>query len=139
MLAHEKPLHVAAGLFLIYLGLKSFWAKKTSDEGERSIPARGWARDLATAVLLTLTNPPTIIMFAAVFTALAPTNGLDASAGLATIAGVFTGSLAWWCFIVLLASGFRHAIGVRARGWIDRISGAALAALGIVEMRRSLL
>jgi hypothetical protein len=28
MLAHEKPLHLAAGLFLIYLELRSFWTAR---------------------------------------------------------------------------------------------------------------
>lgn len=41
MLAHEKPLHLAAGLFLIYLGLKTFWACRTADDAPRTDPSRG--------------------------------------------------------------------------------------------------
>lgn len=137
MLAYEKPLHIAAGLFLIYLGLKAFWASRTDDAAEVA-PSRGWPRDLATAILLTLTNPPTIIMFAAVFTALAPASGLDVGGALSTVAGVFTGSLLWWCLVVALVSGFRHAIGRRARTWIDRAAGAVLASFGVVELRRAM-
>lgn len=92
MLAYERPLHIAAGLFLIYLGLKTFWANRTDDAAEVG-PSRGWPRDLAIAILLTLTNPPTIIMFAAVFTALAPASGFGVDTALSTVAGVFTGSL----------------------------------------------
>jgi threonine/homoserine/homoserine lactone efflux protein len=139
MLAHQKPLHIAAGLFLIYLGLKSFWPKNAAaDPDVKTVSVRGWGWHLATSILLTLTNPPTIIMFAAVFTALAPTDGFDASSAFATIAGVFLGSLLWWCILVSLIGGLRHAIGPRARVWIDRVSGIVLAALGAAELRRGI-
>jgi threonine/homoserine/homoserine lactone efflux protein len=137
MLAHEKPLHAAAGLFLIYLGLKSFWTRTSADDEAKTMSAHGWKHDLATSILLTLANPPTIIMFAAVFTALAPTGGFAPGGVLATVAGVFAGSLLWWCAVVALVTSFRSAIGANARIWIDRVSGALLAGLGIVEFRRA--
>jgi len=136
MLAYEKPLHIAAGLFLLWLGLRSFWRK--SDSKTRVVSERSFARDFATSVLLTLTNPPTIIMFAAVFTALAPAEGFDLSGAAATTLGVLIGSALWWVFLVGAVSLFRHAIGDAARRWIDRASGAVLAALGLVELNRGL-
>jgi threonine/homoserine/homoserine lactone efflux protein len=136
--SHEKPLHVAAGLFLIYLGLRSFWAKMSGGGGDEANPisARGWRRDFATSVLLTLTNPPTIMMFAAVFTALARAGGLNPASALATVAGVFAESLVGWCFIAALLSGLRHAIGDNAQTWTGRISRIVLAGLGVVEVGR---
>ncbi|WP_193182980.1 LysE family translocator [Nisaea sediminum] len=136
MLEYEKPLHVAAGLFLIYLGLRKLFSRGDEDMAARPVSRAGWARDLATAWLLTMTNPPTIIMFAAVFTAIAPAGGLDAAVALVTVAGVFLGSMLWWCFLVSVVSGVRHAIGHKARTWIERLSGIVLAALGINEIRR---
>jgi len=138
MLAHEKPLHVAAGLFLMHLGLKIFRPEKSNNEVAKAVSVRGWRQDLVTSVLLTLTNPPTIIMFAAVFTALAPAGGLESTGALATVAGVFAGSLLWWCIVVALVSAFRHAVGRNARNWIDRISGIVLASLGIAELGRGI-
>src|SRR5262245_40970935 len=32
MLAYDRPLHLAAGLFLLYLGLKTFW--RSGEDGE---------------------------------------------------------------------------------------------------------
>src|SRR5262245_17515168 len=77
MLAHEKPLHLAAGLFLIYLGLKTFFTKDTERAAGGGKPAASWLSGFWSSVLLTLTNPPTIIMFAAIFAALAPPSGFD--------------------------------------------------------------
>ncbi|MGE0182422.1 MAG: LysE family translocator [Parvularculaceae bacterium] len=135
MLAHEKPLHLAAGLFLLWLGLTAF--RRKAGEGEaRAVAHRSVFRDFATSVLLTLTNPPTIIMFAAIFTALAPADGFTLAGAAMTTLGVLAGSFVWWIGVVAALSLFRRAIGARARLWIDRASGAILAALGLGEIYR---
>jgi threonine/homoserine/homoserine lactone efflux protein len=136
MLAHQKPLHLAAGLFLLWLGFKTFRRKAVA----ASEPAEtGSLPGLFTgSVLLTLTNPPTIIMFAAMFAALAPATGLDPAGAVATTAGVFTGSLVWWLGVVGVVTAARHAVGRRARLWIDRVSGAVLVLFGVAEVRRAL-
>jgi threonine/homoserine/homoserine lactone efflux protein len=77
-------------------------------------------------------------MFAAVFTALAPREGMSVSAAATTVAGVLAGSMLWWCLVVLFASGLRHAIGARARAVIDQVSGVVLVALGAAEINRGL-
>lgn len=136
MLAHQKPLHLAAGLFLLWLGIKAFLTRPEDDAAAE--PDVGSLDGVfAGSVLLTLTNPPTIIMFAAIFAALAPAKGFDPLTGAATVAGVFTGSMLWWIGMVAAVSLARQAIDQRARRWIDRVSGAVLAACGLAEIRRA--
>lgn len=137
MLAHDRPLHFAAGLFLLYLGAKAFVTRDISDTGDTARTPRSvsWPSALTSASLLTLTNPPTIIMFAAVFTALAPRTGFSLETALLTVTGVFTGSLLWWCGLVAAISGLRRMIGATIRRWIDRIAGAILSAFGAVEVK----
>jgi threonine/homoserine/homoserine lactone efflux protein len=136
VLAWEKQLHLAAGLFLIWLGLKTFFAK---DEGR--VAEVGAVGSIGAAFLgsvaLTLTNPPTIVMFAAVFTALAPTSGFDPLVAAVTVAGVVVGSLGWWIGVVAAVSGLRHALGRTVRLWIDRVAGVVLAVLGADQIRRA--
>lgn len=137
MLAYDKPLHIAAGLFLLYLGLRTFFQKPTDQAA--TLRANGsWWRAYASAFLLTLTNPQTIIMFAALFATLAPRGPFSTSIAMTTVLGVFCGSIAWWCVLVAMVSGARHALGTRLRQWIDRVAGLALAAFGVAEIRRSL-
>lgn len=136
MLAHQKPLHLAAGLFLLWLGLKAFLRRPGAEAGERP-EARSMGGLFAGSVLLTLTNPPTIIMFAAIFAALAPSSGFSPAGAATTVAGVFTGSILWWCGVVSVVSLARHAIGETARLWIDRLSGAVLTLFGVAEVRRA--
>lgn len=136
MLAHDRPLHLAAGLFLIYLGLRTAFAKRT--EAAVAAPRLGTRRAFASALLLTLTNPPTIVMFAAIFAGLSPPQGFAPVSAAATVSGVLAGSLLWWCGVVTAVSAVRHALGQRARRWIDRIAGATLAVFGAAEIRRSM-
>jgi threonine/homoserine/homoserine lactone efflux protein len=136
VLAWEKQLHLAAGLFLIWLGLRTFFTRDEGRVAEEGAVASVGASFLG-SVALTLTNPPTIVMFAAVFTALAPTSGFDPLVAAATVGGVFTGSLLWWIGVVAAVSGLRHALGRTVRLWIDRIAGVVLAVLGADQIRRA--
>ena len=147
MLAYDKPLHIIAGLFLLYLGIRTMLQKVPADNGDNgnntegklsTIGHSGAIKAFASALLLTLTNPQTVIMFAALFTTLAPRGPFSSSVALTTVLGVFCGSIAWWCFLVTAVSLARHAIGHKLRVIIDRIAGLALAVFGIIEVKRAI-
>jgi len=149
MLAYDRPLHLLAGLFLLYLGVRTLLQKAPADtaNGEpdgnsnsklAQVGRAGALRAYASSLLLTLTNPQTVIMFAALFTTLAPRGAFSSTIALTTVGGVFCGSIAWWCFLVTVVSLARHAIGSKLRLAIDRFVGVMLAAFGVVEIRRAL-
>ncbi|MCX4171143.1 MULTISPECIES: LysE family translocator [Paraburkholderia] len=157
MLAYDRPLHLLAGLFLLYLGVRTLLQKAPADAANGNgngnsdgngngngngklaqVGRAGALRAYASSLLLTLTNPQTVIMFAALFTTLAPRGAFSSSIALTTVGGVFCGSIAWWCFLVTVVSLARHAIGSKLRVAIDRIVGFTLATFGIVEIRRAL-
>ncbi|MGF6900896.1 LysE family translocator [Paraburkholderia sp. GAS348] len=150
MLAYDRPLHLLAGLFLLYLGVRALLQKAPADAANNGngssdgngklaqVGRAGALRAYASSLLLTLTNPQTVIMFAALFTTLAPRGAFSSSIALTTVGGVFCGSIAWWCFLVTAVSLARHAIGSKLRVAIDRIVGFTLAAFGMVEIRRAL-
>ncbi|MBB5463815.1 LysE family translocator [Paraburkholderia sp. Cpub6] len=147
MLAYDRPLHLLAGLFLLYLGVRALLQKPSTQTADGNgngngklaqIGRAGALRAYASALLLTLTNPQTVIMFAALFTTLAPRGAFSPAIALTTVGGVFAGSIAWWCCLVTMVSLARHAIGSRLRVAIDRVVGLTLAAFGVVEIRRAL-
>jgi len=142
MLAYDRPLHLLAGLFLLYLGVRTLLQKPPADgngNGELAqVGSAGALRAYASALLLTLTNPQTVIMFAALFTTLAPRGAFSPAIALTTVGGVFAGSIAWWCLLVTVVSLARHAIGSKLRVAIDRVVGLMLAVFGVVEIRRAL-
>jgi threonine/homoserine/homoserine lactone efflux protein len=62
MLAYDRPLHFAAGLFLLYLGIRALLQKTPADAANDGGSARnsyaGTARAYASALLLTQTHRP---------------------------------------------------------------------------------
>jgi arginine exporter protein ArgO len=89
--------------------------------------------DYISTFFLTLTNPMTILSFAAIFAGL----GLGAAAGDfnsagVLILGVFSGSAAWWFLLSGGVSILRRQFGQRTMRWVNRISGLIIFSFGIV-------
>ena len=90
----------------------------------------------ASTLGLTLTNPPTILAFAAIFAGL----GLAASATWASAAlvvlGVFLGSASWWIALPLAASRLRGRIGPRTLRGINLVSGVSILGFAAWQLAR---
>jgi len=133
LVGQQAWLRLAGGLFLCYLGLKTLLARPA--EQGMAARSRGLLGSYVSTLFLTVTNPMTILSFAAVFAGLGlgQTGGDYASAGLLVL-GVFLGSASWW----LLLSGSVGALRARfpAAGllWVNRISGIIIAGFGIVAL-----
>lgn len=88
--------------------------------------------DYFSTVLLTLTNPTTILSFIAVFAGLGlASNVTVASASLITL-GVFLGSALWW---LLLSGGvglIRTKFKLSTLGVVNRLSGIVLVVFGLL-------
>ena len=126
-------LGVVGGAFLCWLGVKTFLSKPSGQAAPAS--GGGLSGAYASTFLLTLTNPMTILSFAAIFAGLglASLRGDRASAGILVL-GVFLGSAAWW---LLLSGGvglFREKFGAGAMQWVNRISGGIITAFGILAL-----
>jgi threonine/homoserine/homoserine lactone efflux protein len=117
------------GAFLCFLGVKTLLSKPlTGAESSRETRLLG---NYASTFVLTLTNPMTIISFAAIYAGLGGLErGSYLSAG-ALVTGVFVGSGLWW---VTLSTG----VGLVRKGvtpvwlrWVNRISGMVLMGFGL--------
>jgi threonine/homoserine/homoserine lactone efflux protein len=125
------------GVFLLALGVRTL-RSKPAERAAQASAGRGLAGSYLSTLLLTLTNPMTIISFAGIFAALgvAETGGsLAAAAWL--VAGVFLGSAAWW---LLLSGGvglMRERLASGALLWVNRASGAVLVVFGAIAVWQS--
>lgn len=133
LIGHAIWFRVLGGLFLCYLGVKTFLAKPTSE----AAVARGqnlWGA-YASTVLLTLTNPATILSFIAVFAGLglAETGGDYRRAGVLVL-GVFVGSALWWLLLSVGVNLFRSRFNPRGLSWLNRISGLIILIFGIIAL-----
>ncbi|MGB9632718.1 MAG: LysE family translocator, partial [Chloroflexaceae bacterium] len=84
------------GLFLCYLGLRTLRARPAAARPAAG-SARGLLRAYTSILLLTLTNPATIIAFAAIFAGLGAGGAAHGyGEGLLLATGVAAGSALWW-------------------------------------------
>ena len=126
-------LRVVGGAYLCFLGVRTILAKPS--EKTQTGKKTGIASAYGSTFLLTLTNPVTILSFAAVFASL----GLGNTAGDYGLAGllvlcVFAGSASWWLILSGAVSLFRTRVTPKVMLWINRVSGAIILGFGVVAL-----
>lgn len=121
------------GLFLCYLGIKTIRAKPTDHSA--SVNGRGLLRAYLSTLLLTLTNPATILAFVAVFAGLGLANThTNYTAASMLVLGVFTGSALWWLILSGGVSVLKTKFNPHRLRWLNRISGAVLVVFGGIAL-----
>jgi len=127
----QRWLALAGGLFLIWLGIAGMRRAPASEAASPSRNARDLAGYFLSTFALTLTNPATILSFAAVFAGLGLGGTGSVGAALIMIAGVFLGSAAWWLFLSGAVGWLRTRLGPGLMVWINRLSGLILIGFGL--------
>ena len=130
LIDQQDWIRIIGGIFLCYLGVKTFLTKPASQVSISN--GYGRAKAYASAFLLTITNPITILSFAAIFAGLGlgSLNKNYISAAM-LIAGVFTGSALWWFVLSTGISVFRGKFDQRRLQWTNRASAVILVSFGI--------
>lgn len=125
-------LRLIGGLFLCYLGIKTGIAKPAAETANSK--SASLLSAYFSTVFLTLTNPITILAFAAVFAGLGlASSGTFADATFLVI-GVFLGSALWWVLLNSSVSLLRSRFNPRHLKWLNRISGLILLVFGIIAL-----
>lgn len=120
------------GVFLCYLGVRTFIGKPASQAA--AVRGSGLLSAYFSTLLLTLTNPVTILSFAAVFAGFGLGVTPDYLAAGTLVAGVFLGSALWW---LLLSNGvalFRSRVSSTWMQTVNRLSGGFLFAFGLYAL-----
>ena len=129
LIDQQYYLRLIGGAFLLYLGYTTY----TSIPAETAAIAKGEGLMGAylSTLFLTITNPMTILSFAAVFAGLglgaADGNGMSA---LLLILGVFSGSLLWWALLSGLVNILRDKFDQQRLKWVNQLSGLIIAGFG---------
>jgi threonine/homoserine/homoserine lactone efflux protein len=134
----RRPLAVIGGAALILLGARILLDRRQApSETLPSTTHSGLAWAYASTLGLTITNPATVISFAALSTTL----GLGAGAGLLRpsmlVLGVLLGSAAWCCLLAVTASSLRTWLRPKVIRGISVFSGLAIALLGMLAIYSS--
>jgi threonine/homoserine/homoserine lactone efflux protein len=130
---HAPALRLIGGLFLCYLGFTTLRADPATEAAQLS--SRGLWGAYASTLLLTLTNPATILSFIAIFAGLGLVGSSQSwGASLALILGVFLGSALWWLFLSWGVTLFSQRLTPSRLKWLNRLAGAAIFAFGVVAI-----
>ena len=133
LIDQQMWMRLVGGLFLLYLGIKTLLSRPAEQAAKTT--GNGLLSAYASTFLLTVTNPLTILSFAAIFAGLGLTNttGSYASA-LILVLGVFLGSASWWLLLSGSVGLFRDKFNTQGMVWVNLISGVMITAFGAVAL-----
>jgi len=127
-------LALAGGLALVFIGIRAVVSSPATREATTSTTRTGLAWAYTSILGLTITNPATIISFAALAAALgAGLSGTWTRPAL-VVAGVGLGSASWWLILAAITAALRARVTPTVARTIGIVSGLAIAALGAVAV-----
>lgn len=137
LLEMESALRLGGGLFLLWLGVKTFRAVPAALGSDGKNSGHGGA--FLSCFALTLANLSTILSFIALFAGLGFAGASTAESGgydgaMILVIGVFLGSALWWLGLSGSVGLLRKRVTPIALQWINRLSGAMLGAFGVFAL-----
>ncbi|MBS3920482.1 MAG: LysE family transporter [Deltaproteobacteria bacterium] len=135
LISQQVWFRVVGGFFLCFLGLRAFLSRPAEQTANGK--GKGLVGAYASTFFLTLTNPMTILSFAAIFAGLglASAGGNYVSASILVL-GVFSGSALWWLLLSGGVSFFQAKFNLRELKWVNRISGILILLFGLYVLTR---
>lgn len=160
LIGGQAWLRLVGGLFLVYLGIRTLLtrpAEPPAGPGREPGPGgeanaqrgaggsgpaamdtpparRHLAGAYATTLVLTLTNPMTILSFAAIFAGLGIAAARDYGSAALLVAGVFTGSALWWFILSGIAATLRGRMRAGSLRWVNAVAGVVILTFGALAL-----
>ena len=139
LFGERRWLALAGGVVLVVLGVRTLLERASTSREAAASNGAGFAWAYLSTLGLTITNPATIISFAALAAAL----GIGISSGLIApsllVLGVFAGSASWWLILALVAAALGSRVTPRVVRGISFVSGIAIALLGLIAVVTALI
>jgi threonine/homoserine/homoserine lactone efflux protein len=132
LVSGQVVLGIVGGVIIALLGVRTMLSRP--GEVARDAARPGLPGAFASIYALTMTNPMTILSFAAVFAGLGLVSGSSFFDAAVLTLGVWAGSTLWWVALTSIVAWLRERVSTRALLWVNRISGAALVVFGIVAV-----
>ena len=130
----QSWVHLLGGGFLIWLGIQT-WLKPAVNESVRPINRINLGQTYVSTLVLTLSNPMTILSFLAIFAGTGFTSTTsDLSSAVGLVSGVFCGSILWWLLLSQSVGWLRQRLGNTLLVWINRAAGIGLVLFGLTTM-----
>jgi threonine/homoserine/homoserine lactone efflux protein len=124
-------LNLIGAAFLLYLAYTTARSSLSVQEKLQN-SGQGYWTTYGTTLILTLTNPLTILSFGAIFSGINVSESSETSLWL--VLGVFMGSALWWILLSLIVGWARRMITQSALKWINYGSALILAGFGLLSL-----
>ncbi|MBA4209027.1 MAG: lysine transporter LysE [Parvibaculum sp.] len=138
VLRFETALQFIGGFFLLFLGLRTWFARPHFAEAPAEVHTGAMAAVFMTTFVLTITNPATMLGFIAIFGGVAGLTdaGEDYGHAATLVLAVMAGSALWWAGLSGFVSLFRHRMNDDLLGIVNKVSGILIAIFGAVVLGR---
>jgi len=124
-------LRLVGGAFLILLGVKTVLSKPSEESSSEK--RTGLLGAYGSTFFLTLTNPVTILSFAAIFAGVGLGSAVaDYGSAALLVISVFAGSALWWLILSGAVGLLRKKVTPSVLRWINRVSGAIITGFGVI-------
>ncbi len=135
LIDHQRIIRIAGGIALIIIAWRILQNARRPVEARPETASHGRPlRVVGAMYVLTLSNPTTILSFAAIFGGLGLSLGSSAIESALLVASVFAGSMLWWFVLCGLLSKMRNRL---TPAWITRIdlaAGAIILAMATISI-----
>ena len=133
LLTQALWIKLIGGLFLLYLGIKSFVTKPASKAA--SVNSKGLFHNFISTFFLTITNPATILSFVAILSGLGVgTTNTNYTSSSTMVIGIGVGSALWWLILSAVVSFFQSKITTNRLVWVNRVSGLIIISFGLFAL-----
>jgi threonine/homoserine/homoserine lactone efflux protein len=128
LLREQRSIRIAGGLLLMAIAVVYSFRKPKSLR-EKHV-ANASQSDFVSTLLLTLTNPTTVLSFLVVLSALGMGGKRPWWLTSVLVGGIFTGSMAWWIILVAVGNRLRDRFTDQTMLWMNRIAAMAIGGFG---------
>jgi threonine/homoserine/homoserine lactone efflux protein len=129
LLDNQSYMRIIGGAFLIYLGYTTF--KSIPSQIAADARGEGIVGSYISTLFLTITNPLTIMSFAAVFAGL---GGSAIGNSFSLVLGVFLGSMIWWLILSGMVNALRHNFDQKRLKLVNQFSGIIITSFGVFSL-----
>jgi threonine/homoserine/homoserine lactone efflux protein len=135
LISQQGWFKLIGGLFLLYLGLKTFLSKPAAQGAP--VSGKGLFGAYTSTFFLTLTNPITIFSFIGIFGSMGLNTAgpdRDIASTILLVIGVPLGSALWWLILSTGVSLFQSRFTPTALQWVNRFAGILIIAFGVAAL-----
>ena len=129
LLGYQDVLAAGGGVYLLYVGCRSLF--RGAELEPQPLTGEKLAAAFASSFVLSISNPITLVAFAAIFAKIGFEGGEADYVGVGVLVlGVLLGSLIWWLGLTLAVAAAKRFARRAHFSWINRISGTILTVSG---------